>query len=76
MTSGIWRPVRLEAWDKARIADFVIRQRDVSKEVAHLDAEIELEAASAGPAQGERPVHRRRQAGEVSETVIFMPDTT
>ncbi len=48
VTSGIWRPVRLEAWDHARIADFVIRQRDVSKEVAHLDAEVEVEAASAG----------------------------
>jgi beta-mannosidase len=36
VTSGIWRPVRLEAWDKVRIADFAIRQRDVSKEVAHL----------------------------------------
>ena len=47
VTSGIWRPVRLEAWDKARIADFAIRQRDVSKEVAHLDAEVEIEAASA-----------------------------
>jgi beta-mannosidase len=50
VTSGIWRPVRLEAWDKARIADFHIRQRDVSKEVAHLDAEVEIEAAKAGPA--------------------------
>ena len=48
VTSGIWRPVRLEAWDKVRIADFAIRQRDVSKEVAHLDAEVEVEAASAG----------------------------
>jgi beta-mannosidase len=51
VTSGIWRPVRLEAWDKVRIADFAIRQRDVSKEVAHLNAEVELEAASAGPAR-------------------------
>jgi beta-mannosidase len=48
VTSGIWRPVRLEAWDKARIADFALRQRDVSKTVAHLDAEVEVEAASAG----------------------------
>ncbi len=47
VTSGIWKPVRLEAWDKARIVDFAIRQRDVSREVAHLDAEIEIEAASA-----------------------------
>jgi beta-mannosidase len=48
VTSGIWRPVRLEAWDKARIVDFAIRQRDVNKEVAHLDAEVEIEAAKAG----------------------------
>ena len=51
VTSGIWEPVRLEAWDKARLADFHIRQRDVSREVAHLDAEVEIEAASAGPAK-------------------------
>ena len=52
VTSGIWRPVRLEAWDKARIADFAIRQRDITSEVAHLDAVVEIEAAnsSGGPA--------------------------
>ena len=51
VTSGIWRPVRLEAWDKVRISDFVIRQRDVSLEVAHVDAEVQVEAASEGPAR-------------------------
>jgi len=51
VTSGIWRPARLEAWDKVRIADFAIRQRDVSREVAHIDAEVEVEAAVAGPAK-------------------------
>ncbi|HMD75924.1 MAG TPA: glycoside hydrolase family 2 protein [Terracidiphilus sp.] len=51
VTSGIWRPARLEAWDKVRIADFAIRQRDVSREVAHLDAEVTVEAAGAGPAR-------------------------
>jgi beta-mannosidase len=50
VTSGIWRPVRLEGWDKVRIADFAIRQTDVSREVAHIDAQVEVEAASAGPA--------------------------
>jgi beta-mannosidase len=49
VTSGIWRPVKLEAWDKVRIADFALRQRDVSGEVAHLDAEVEIEAANDGP---------------------------
>ena len=42
VTSGIWKPVRLEAWDKVRIADFAIRQRDVSKDVAHIDAQVEV----------------------------------
>ena len=51
VTSGIWKPVRIEAWDKVRIADFAIRQRDVCREVALLDAEVEIEAASAGPAK-------------------------
>jgi beta-mannosidase len=51
VTSGIWRPVRLEAWEDARISDLHIRQRDVSKTVAHLDAEVEVEATSEGEAQ-------------------------
>ena len=44
VTSGIWWLACLEAWDKVRIADFAIGQRDVSKTVAHVDAEIEVEA--------------------------------
>jgi len=48
VTSGIWKPARLEAWDNVRMADFAIRQRDVTKDLAHLDAEIELVAANPG----------------------------
>jgi beta-mannosidase len=51
VTSGIWRPVRLEAWDKGRVSDLAIRQRDVSKSVAHLDAEVTVEASQETPAQ-------------------------
>jgi beta-mannosidase len=51
VTCGIWRPVRLEAWDKVRIEDFAVRQRDVSKEVAHLDAAVEVVASKAGSAK-------------------------
>ena len=51
VTSGIWRPVRLEAWDKLRIADFTIRQRDVTREVAHLDGQFEIAAQQGGPAR-------------------------
>ncbi len=50
VTSGIWRPAKLEAWDKVRIADFSIHQRDVSKDVAHIDAQVEVEASAAGSA--------------------------
>jgi len=51
VTSGIWRPVRVEVWDKVRIADFAIRQRDVSREAAHIDAEVTVEASSNSSAQ-------------------------
>jgi beta-mannosidase len=48
VTSGIWRPVRLEAWDTARISNVHIRQLDVSAAVAHLLAEVEVTASDAG----------------------------
>ena len=49
-SSGIWKPVRLEAWDNLRISDFSIRQREVTSEVANLTAEVDIQAASPGPA--------------------------
>ena len=48
VTSGIWRPVHVDAWDKVRFADFAIRQRDVSSDVAHLDAEFDIESSIEG----------------------------
>ena len=50
VTSGIWRPVHIEAWDKARIVDFAIRQRDVTEETAHLNAQVEVDAETTGAA--------------------------
>jgi beta-mannosidase len=50
VTSGIWRPVRLEAWDEARIANVHIRQLDVNSSVAHLLAEVEINASAAANA--------------------------
>lgn len=46
VTSGIWRPVALEGWDTARVADFHVKQSDVSAEAAHLVAEVEIEAGA------------------------------
>jgi beta-mannosidase len=81
VTSGIWRAVRLEAWDKVRIADFAIRQRDVSREVAHLDAEVEVEAASAGHAyvnvqytnKGKPVTHTKSVYVHAGRNVIDLP---
>ena len=86
VTSGIWRSVRLEAWDKARIADFTIRQRDVTNEVAHLDAEVEIEAAKPGtivvdvdylehglPLHGKAPFVARTVNVHTGKNVIDLP---
>ena len=51
VTSGIWKPVRLEAWEHARITDFVVHQRDVSADSAHLNAEVEVDSAGNGQSQ-------------------------
>lgn len=51
VTSGIWRPVRLEAWDKLRIEDFAVRQRNITPETAQVTAQISLVAAQAGQAR-------------------------
>ena len=45
VTSGIWQPVYLEIWDQARIADVQIEQPDVSAEVAHAIAKVDIVAS-------------------------------
>jgi beta-mannosidase len=69
VTSGIWRPVRLEAWDQVRIADFAIHQRDVSGEVAHLDGEFRIEAAHDGPARVSVQFGNEGKPATIAETV-------
>ncbi|MEZ5426969.1 MAG: glycoside hydrolase family 2 protein [Pyrinomonadaceae bacterium] len=46
VTSGIWKPVFLEAWDDARIEDLHIKQNKLSKENADLTAVVEVIAAA------------------------------
>ncbi|MEO8727268.1 MAG: glycoside hydrolase family 2 protein [Acidobacteriaceae bacterium] len=48
MTIGIWKPVRLEAWDALRIENFHIQQRKIGKEVAELSAELDIDASQPG----------------------------
>jgi beta-mannosidase len=46
VTSGIWRPVYLEAWDKARVEDLHILPKQVTAASASLSAEVEVVANS------------------------------
>jgi len=47
VTCGIWKPVRLQAWDDARLVDVAIRQKELGKDRAALTAEVEVLAAKA-----------------------------
>jgi len=42
VTSGIWKPLYLEAWDDARINDLHILQKQISAAAANLTAEVEV----------------------------------
>jgi beta-mannosidase len=44
VTSGIWRPVELQVWDKARIENLFIKQPDVNEQKAQLIALVNIEA--------------------------------
>jgi beta-mannosidase len=48
--SGIWRPVRLDAWDDAKISNFHVRQQDINSEVAHLVVETQITSAQRSAA--------------------------
>lgn len=43
VTEGIWRSVRLETWDSLRIENFHVHQQVITKDVAKLTAELEIE---------------------------------
>jgi beta-mannosidase len=70
VTSGIWRPVRLEIWDDARITDLHVRQCDISAAVAHLNSEVEVlastEVAAEVTVQYERAGSRDQVARHVT----------
>jgi len=51
VTSGIWKPVILEAWSSARIADVHTRQKQLSEKRADLSSEIFVESSSDQPAE-------------------------
>ncbi|HYY96248.1 MAG TPA: glycoside hydrolase family 2 TIM barrel-domain containing protein, partial [Pyrinomonadaceae bacterium] len=42
VTSGIWRPVSLEAWDAARVESLRVVQKQLGRDSAQLTAEVEV----------------------------------
>src|SRR5437870_622302 len=46
VTSGIWRPMFLEAWDNARVADLHILPNEIRADVANMTAEVEVIAGA------------------------------
>ncbi|MEG1671780.1 MAG: glycoside hydrolase family 2 protein, partial [Mucinivorans sp.] len=50
VTSGIWRPVYLDAWNECRINDVFYNQRNITPERAELSVEIEIQTSHAVPA--------------------------
>jgi beta-mannosidase len=51
VTSGIWKPVYLEAWDGVRISDFCVQQVRIAPGPAQLQARLELESTSKSAIQ-------------------------
>ncbi|MDR2474351.1 MAG: glycoside hydrolase family 2 protein, partial [Bacteroidales bacterium] len=49
VTSGIWRPVVLEAWDDCRIENVYIRQKEVNTKKADITAQVEITSDKAVP---------------------------
>lgn len=46
VSSGIWKEIKLNAWNKANITDVYIQQNQLSKKEASLNAQIEIMATS------------------------------
>ena len=47
VTEGIWKPIRLEAWDALRIENLHVQQQRVTKEFAALTADLDIEASGS-----------------------------
>jgi beta-mannosidase len=73
VTSGIWRPLRLDLWDGARISNLYIRQKDIGSSLAHLTAEVEVVASEASSGKVIVSYEQGGKKAEVSRTVDFQP---
>lgn len=50
VTSGIWKPVSIQAWDQARVDNVQIVVNKISADTAVVTANVEVEASEAGAA--------------------------
>jgi len=50
VTEGIWRPIHVETWDSLRIENFHIHQERVTKDLAKVAVEVEVEASQPATA--------------------------
>jgi beta-mannosidase len=73
VTSGIWRPLKLDVWDGARISNLYIRQRDIGLALAHLTAEVEVVASEASSGKVIVSYEQGEKKAEVSRSVDFQP---
>ncbi len=46
VTSGIWKPVKLQSWNKAAIRDLYVQQKELTESTAKLSAQLEIEAVA------------------------------
>ncbi|GGF06429.1 beta-mannosidase [Hymenobacter cavernae] len=79
VTSGIWQPVQLEAWDAVKITDFHVVQRQISAQAAQLQLVVEYEgAASAGGQQATLVLENLGPDGKagqrLEQTVTLQPN--
>jgi len=73
VTSGIWRPAKLELWDNARLSNLHIVQRDVTSSVAHLVAQVEVTSSEASSGRVTLDYAHGGKKLEVSRTVELHP---
>lgn len=78
VTSGIWRPVYLKAWNKVQLQDSWLRQQSLGKDAAAIDAELMLNVQQAGTyrllvmhEKGTKELTRMLQPGTQKITIPF-----
>ncbi len=75
VTSGIWRPAQIEAWDEARISDFYPHVRDVSKALARVDVELDIAASEASRGSVSITYQEGAQSGQAKQAISLVAGT-